>query len=277
MKNSILLKECLAALFYFFTVAAYHSQTLIIRDQSSGEKLGFSEIIINGNIYYADSSGVFQFGKDTGRLNDVTVKRTGYLEKKVSMENNETDKNVFLEPAYREIEKISLIPKKVQVISDDYKKNSTSSLPFGTDLGYKIRNNFNKEGLLKSIRIPLQNIENNKSYIKLEFYELTDHSVSEVPINTEPIFIPLADLKKGDNIIDLERYKISFPENGILAGIRIIESIGNYNTTLSQPVVSFYNSKKKGMTYYKNQSTGLWEKFNSDGLPVISFALTVLL
>lgn len=276
MKNSILLKECLVALFYFFTVAAYYSQTLIIQDQSSGEKLGFSEIIINRNTYYADSSGVFHFSNNAGRLNDITVKRTGYLEKKVSIENKETDNHVFLEPAYREIEKISLSPKKVQVISDDYKKNSTSSLPFGIDLGYKIRNNFNKEGLLKSITIPLKNISNNKSYIKLDFYELIDQSVSKVPINTEPVFIPLTDLKKGENIIDLAKYKISFLKNGILVGIRIIERIGEYNNTLSKPVISFYNSKRKDAAYYKNQSTDLWEKFDSD-LPIISFSLTVLL
>ena len=135
-------------------------------------------------------------------------------------------------------------------------------------------NHSQQNSFIKQLILPVKEVVDNNYYLKLDFYEITDSGMPGDQINRNSQFFPAASLRKGTNLIALEE-KISFPKEGVLLSIKIVENIGNYSNTGGSPVIIFYNNKNRTDVYALNDKTLKWEKF-PHSLFVIAVGMIIL-
>lgn len=269
LKANIFFKECLCTLFCLF-YSDFFSQRITIKDSLDKKTIPFCEIFIDDKAYFSDSLGNFEI-KDISP-ETISIKKSGYEKKVISGLSSKPSQIVYLSPQFVSIEEIDLKKKKELIMQPDFKKNNTTLLPAGIDIGFTLSNKSGKDAVIKQLILPIKEIKNNNYYLKVDFYTLPRNTSSK-KINGASLFIPVSSLKKRNNIIDMDE-KIPFPKEGILISFRIIENIGKYSNKITTPVIVFYNEKNGGNTYFLNNKE-IWEKVTMK-VPQISLGFVLL-
>ena len=254
----ITVEKCIVALFLFF-VGLVYSQKIEIRDSTNNSAISYAKIKIGQNIFYSDSIGVFNFDQNLLKDNSIIIEKYGYDKKNISLLN--IKQNILLAPTYISIDEVKITTKKIVEVGENYKKGKSTLFPKGVEIGFTIKNPFSKNGLLKSIEVPVKNVINTEGFLILNFYRIKNDLPSNEVINNNPIIIPLSELKKRKNMIDLTKDKIQFPAEGFLIGAYIVSKVGVFENKISNPNIEFYNNNSKKEMYFKNNESK-WIKYN---------------
>ena len=255
----------------FFIVT--NGQILKIKDSISAKPIRYAKIIVNNTTFYSDSLGIF-------RVNSIpdnsvfSIQKFGYEDKNISFKN--VDADVFLKEKVFEIPEVKLSQKKKITIGKEIKKATTKiGVLKEIEIGTLIINPYNVSGLLKSITLPIKKNSFKRGYIVINFYEISKNENAVITIiNEDPIVIPLSEINRHNNKIDLLSKKIVMPSNSLLIGVSILDNIGEYSKKSDIPVIEMYNSINMSNPYLKK--TGESWKMYSLKTKALNYILEVL-
>lgn len=260
------MKSYLILFFLLFNNVIY-SQKITFLDSIDHQPISYVEVMIDGNSYFSDSLGILEFTKNIEQ--PMIIKKIGYINKKQNFNSI-----VFLSPIVKEIEEVILIPKKDYAFNSKSLNKNTTKVPNDLSIGFILQGKIGMTGILKEISIPVKKIYNNKTLLKIDFYNVSNKIIADEPINVESIFVNINDLiKKENNKINLQKYNITITEK-ILVGMRIIDETGTTEKLFSEPSIQFYNSKEKGDLYFYNQHVKEW-KILTNNINLIGLSYTI--
>lgn len=263
-------KKCLIILISHIYILGI-SQSIVFKDKIDGKTIPYVQVKVNNRTLYSDSTGKFDL-KNPLETNEIFLSRIGYKDKQAMIKKN--TEILYLEPIYQEIEPIAIGYKEKILITNDYKKSVSSRFQVGIETGIVIENQYSKKGIIKNIQFGIKDLRNNKNgYLILNFYELKDGFPTNKIINTAPIFIPLSEIVRNNNRIDISENPVNFPSDGVFMSIKIITEIGKYDLKASEPFLSFYTGNQNKKVFYKTEN-GNWKSFPTP-LPFIGYKISV--
>ncbi len=251
------------------------AQTFKIKDSITNKPVAFATITINHSVYYADGTGEFRADSLPPHI-EVRIEKSGYESRYVNLGNIRED--VLLKPRIYVIPELNIYPKKRYTIGKNNRKTITKiGILKEIEIGTFVKNPFGKAGLLKSIILPIKKMTSNNGYLVLNFYALHEGEnipTNIPPLNTTPVIIPLSELGKKNNKIDLTKQKIELPAFGLLIGCQISDTIGMYTTKTNIPKIEMFNNATKDFAYFK-ENDGVWKMY-SVKTNVINYILEAL-
>lgn len=138
-----------------------------------------------------------------------------------------------------------------KTLSAKTKNNSTTLIPLGIEYGFKISNPYNKEGIVKSLIVPIKKIYENKAAILLiKFYNIANEEIENEPVEHSSIVININKLNRKKNTIDLTDQFLMIPKDGIFISLQVIEESGSDKIKIDKPSISFVNSVEKANIYF---------------------------
>lgn len=251
----------LTTLLVFVTVA-FNAQKIYIKDSINNEPIKYAKITLDNEIFYSDSLGIFNLNENKPEF--FGIEKSGYEKRNIF--KSEYSKDVYLSPKLIPIDDVIIPHRQTIIVGKNFKNNNTTFLPKGIGLGTIINNNYNKEGIVKSIEIPIKTKIENTGFLIINFYELQNNLPGNTKINDNPLIIPVSSLLRKNNKIALEE-KVSFPKNGFVVEIQIVAKIGEYNPKLSTPQIQFYNSKVKQSTFLRINDNN-WQVSDNGAHPI---------
>lgn len=256
------MKKLLFTLFTFFTTFVFSQEKIQIVDFQTKEPIAFATIAFGDGLGgYTNGNGHFDFDKKQ----NFSVSMLGY--KSLSVSEEDFKSIIELESQPFEIEEIIISNKKGKqkiVKQKAYWKNSTwldSYTPqVGNEIAVLIPNEKNQEaGLSKIIFSVATNpirIFDNKSrqhfkeweefpytIIRIRFYKNENNKPNGL-LYSDEIVVNIHNSKEKFSEIDLEKYYIDVPENGLFVGIEFIGLTDQNQNYVFMP--NFYETERNG-------------------------------
>lgn len=256
----------LVFIIFLFSVIIVKSQKISVVDSLDKSSISYSEILIDGNRFFTDSLGNFNL---SGAYKNIIIKKPGYYDKTLKKIEN----LVKLSPKVISIPEVHLTKRERKYISAKTKNNSTTVIPLGLEYGFKISNPYNKDGIIKSLMVPIKKIYENKAAILvIKFYSISNEVIENEPIENSSIIININKLNKKENSIDFTDNFVMIPKEGLFISIQVIEEFGSDKIKIDKPSISFINSVQKGKIYFLDVYERKW-KLLSNNTALIGLSL----
>lgn len=267
-----------------------NSQTIkgVVKNSYSKEPLEFTNVFIKRSTYgtFTDTLGYFEIDA-IDFADSLYFSRIGFktLKLKVSdlkiYENNE----ILLEETTETLKEIVISNEKrkysnIKKIKNEKESNEFNyfSFQFGTEHCVYFANEIKKQGKIESISLDLKQVNDGNKECKeckvdyitdfnIKFYEFDEKTKRPgIEIFSEPILIE-PENKTYNFIVDLNKYNILFPENGVCIGIEVINT--KYKNpklagAFTAPSINFNRIRKRNNneSWIRYRNSGNW-KFKS--------------
>ena len=280
----------LTYLFILFSSIICNSQTIkgVVKNSYSKEPLEFTNVFIKRSTYgtFTDTLGYFEI--DAFDFADsLYFSRIGFMTQKVKvsdlkihetneillMEMTETLKEIIISNKKREYSNAKRIKNKSESNEINY-----FSFQFGTEHCVYFANEIKRQGKIESFSIDLKQVKDGNKECKeckvdyitdfnIKFYEFDEKTKKPgIEIFSEPILIETEN-KTYNFIVDLNKYNILFPENGVCIGIEVINR--KYKNpklagAFTAPSINFQRIRKpsNNESWIRYRNSGNW-KFKS--------------
>lgn len=269
MKNLILEIIIISTLLASSTINAQNYSGIVIDEESN--ILKDVKLSINGTVISkTDSNGMYQF-HHPAKKDTISFTKEGYGSEKFllsDLTNQET--KIVLHSI------IELAP--VIVNAKDYKKeeiflglkqktNSRLIVKPKYELANLIKNPTNKKGKISNVILNLHKTKNGVNITDLEINFYLIDTLSGLPskkILSEPLIYRPTRKNRGRRKIDVEKYNIPFPKEGVFVAIKWLETKDNKNKSVGPSIrLTVYSSQILSFGRYKNGNWGKISQRNS--------------
>ena len=280
----------LTYLLILFCSIICNSQTIkgVVKNSYSKEPLEFTNVFIKRSTYgtFTDTLGYFEIdafdfadslyfsriGFKTLKLkvSDLKIHETNEI---LLMETTETLKEIIISNKKREYSNAKRIKNKSESNEINY-----FSFQFGTEHCVHFANEIKRQGKIESISLYLKQVKDGNKECKeckvdyitdfnIKFYEFDEKTKKPgIEIFSEPIIIE-PENKTYNFILDLNKYNILFPKNGVCIGIEVINR--RYKNpklvgAFTAPSINFQRIRKpsNNESWIRYRNSGNW-KFKS--------------
>jgi len=257
-------------LFFFITFSLSAQIKGVVKDSISGEPIPYVNIWVENEAIGATSENNGSFSLDIKDEKVLVFSALGYETKRISSKIG----TVLLKPKVVELKEVVVsIPKKTKELEiGDSKKIHHSQLsgdkPWIYGKLFKFEKKYEETPFLKKI-VFYTNSEKKNAKLKIRVFDLKDSIPNEDILHEELI----VSVKKGmqKNTIDISKYNILFPEEGVVIGLEwmIIEEnkyLFEYKDTKTKKTNSFATYAPSMVINYSDEensfhfSGGKWGK-----------------
>lgn len=257
------MKKLFFTFFTFCSLIAFSQEKVQFLDSETKNPIAFATIAFGDGLGgYTNENGEFTFDKKQ----KFSVSMLGY--KSLSISEEEFKLIIELESQPFEIEEIIISNKKGKqkiVKQKAYWKNSTwldSYTPqIGNEIAVLIPNEKNQEAVLSKIIVPIATnplrIFDKKSkdffkermdfpytIIRIRFYKNENNKPEEL-LYSDEIIVNVHNSKEKFSEIDLEKYGIDIPENGLFVGLEFIGVTDINQSYVYKP--NYYEVERNGI------------------------------
>lgn len=246
--------------------------TGFVKDSISGNPIIYSNIVFSiKNVgVYSDEKGFFEINLNKNKKDTLLFSAIGFKTKKLSLfhlkySNKMVD--ILLSPDVISLDEVVISSSEKNKYKNEYlgeKKEGNVSMSslIGNQIVSYVKNPFNKSGKIEVLTLYLNRVRKAKSIAKLNIKIYRYDSINDKPsklISTENIIIKPKN-KKYKQKIDLSKYHLPFPKEGICIGIEYI-SLDNslIGSDKIGPALRFTYSKNKNNTWFGYRDKG-WNK-----------------
>ncbi|MDR1197800.1 MAG: carboxypeptidase-like regulatory domain-containing protein [Prevotellaceae bacterium] len=212
---------------------------IFIADSITREPVEYACIVFADTVggTYSNSKGIFYISQNIGQ---IEISSIGYYSKTINIEK--IIDTVFISPQVYEISETKVLPTKKKRKSIELGYANENSIYFigfisGEEIAVYIPagNENNTFRLIKQVIIRERNALQRQLDIqrreytgifKINFYEATENKEIGELINTEDIVFT-SEILKSKTKLDVGKYNIYMPENGIFVGVEFMETIND--------------------------------------------------
>lgn len=252
---------------------SFSQDKITIVDQNTKAPISYVSIAFDksDNGFFSDKKGTFKFEKLVG-VNEIYISCLGYESKLLNI--NKINDIIFLKPKGIDLPEIIFSNKKSKLKTIKVKDKSHNNfldghmVAIGEELCYLIKTT-KTSTQLKNITIPIitktisfENKFNNKkqtvkklhfsTLYKISFYSNDNGKPSDIVVNDE--ITTVLNQKRRKNSIDLEKYNIEIPKNGLFVGLKNLGPIDDNGKLISKTpyrIIITKNGNKKTLNITK--------------------------
>lgn len=282
-----MLKKCFILLFFCQSIYSQNVRGVVL-DSLNKKPIELANVFFADTYYgtFTDSKGEFELNIKDNK-SDLYLSNIGYQTKKIKFLDfvNIQDSIIvfYLNPQVEELNEIIISNKKqnyssIKSILSEREKTLYYSFQFGSENVSYIKNEFYKKGKIEAIFLDFQKVKDftepckkcKVEYIislNIKFYEFDKkNKIPGKEIYDKNIIVELQN-KTYKLKIDVEKFGIDFPIDGVCVGIETVNTkYKSINTkfSLSAPSIKFTNTKSKNeiISWSRYRREG-WQ-FNTD-------------
>ncbi|MDR1984524.1 MAG: carboxypeptidase-like regulatory domain-containing protein [Prevotellaceae bacterium] len=246
MKRNIFI---IIAILAFANCLAQTDKKLFVADSITKEPVEYTCIVFTDTIggTYSNDKGVFYIPQN---IKQIEISSIGYLSKIITLQKNID--TIFLSPQVYEISEAKVSPskKKRKPVELGYASENKNNILFshnrsGDEIAVylPIGNENNIFRLMKQVIIRGETFKNRifdgidyaaASIFKINFYRVIENKKIGEIINTEDIVFT-SDILKSKTKLDVSKYNIYMPENGIFVAV---EWVGRINPDTKEIIIN---------------------------------------
>ncbi len=174
-----------------------------------------------------DANGMFELNK-LGANDTLKISAIGYISKLLPVKNLTPGDTLFLEKRVHELNTVTIrdYRQNVQLGFEGYPNNASFNFTPGGEVGLYIENTRKQEALIRSVSFRIKTKQACSSIrVRLMNVDIKNRLPGE-DLLTENVIIGPADLKK-DNRVDIEKYHLLLPNEGVFVVLEWVSAEGN--------------------------------------------------
>ncbi len=265
-------------LFLLVFISSANAQQIIgtIKDSSTNQILPLANItFLKGNAgTNSNLEGEYQLNLKGHSTDSIKISYVGYKSQYLSLnkftENKDYELNFRLVDDQNQLNEVLVEARNVKynrerTFSEERSGNIAIFTPIGHEMAFHIENPKNEIGRIKSVKLYVRKNKTAdfiaKFRIKVYAFDKTTNKPGNNILTEDVIIAPKN--KTYQYVINLEKFKISFPEDGVCVGFEMIdENSLSKKTDKIGPGLRFTNGDSKQRTFFNYRNKG-WFKSNT--------------
>lgn len=226
------------SIFLIFCLQFLHAQSIVgvVKDSTTGESLPFVNMALLKNLIGCSSQtdGTFELNIDKHTEDTLVISAIGYIKKYIPIKSILGKKSeISLRPNIYELSEVVIKPNDKKIKKTYYKlisPNKSNEFEKILKVGYQeaifIENKMQKVGKIESVIIELEKYDvfEKRPYVDFRIRIYSYDKKNNIPGNDLLLENLISNAKGGTCTIDVSKYNIAIPLEGIIIGMEYLDS-----------------------------------------------------